>query len=305
MTEIDSGSSWHGYPKVWTLGHSSIDGIMDGEVCVEEKVDGSQTSFGIFGGRIRFKSKNQELDVAATGHGMFEQGVAAVLDMAERGALVDGWTYRAEYLRAPRHNTLAYERAPRGHFVLFDVSIGHHKYLDPADRAEHAERLGIDAVPIIERGRVTPDDVREFLNQDSFLGGAKVEGVVLKDHGRFDPRTGWPLFGKYVSEAFKEKNKAGHAQGKRSDAIALIAETYRSEARWTKAVQSMRDDGVLSNDPRDIGELMKRVQCDLEAEEREAIAAALYREFRKPIIRRSIAGLAEWYKDRLMVGSFR
>jgi hypothetical protein len=35
-------NSWHSYPSIFTLGHSAISDLLDGPVCVEEKVDGSQ-----------------------------------------------------------------------------------------------------------------------------------------------------------------------------------------------------------------------------------------------------------------------
>lgn len=36
------------YPKIYNMGHAAIAELLLGEVTVEEKVDGSQISFGIF-----------------------------------------------------------------------------------------------------------------------------------------------------------------------------------------------------------------------------------------------------------------
>ena len=36
------------YPKIYSLGHAAILDLLDGRVIVEEKVDGSQFSFGLF-----------------------------------------------------------------------------------------------------------------------------------------------------------------------------------------------------------------------------------------------------------------
>jgi len=35
-------NSWHSYPKIYALGHAAIIELLDGEISVEEKVDGSQ-----------------------------------------------------------------------------------------------------------------------------------------------------------------------------------------------------------------------------------------------------------------------
>src|SRR5712672_2755316 len=43
-----SSSSWHSYPSIYNLGHKAIQDLLTGPVLVEEKVDGSQFSFGIF-----------------------------------------------------------------------------------------------------------------------------------------------------------------------------------------------------------------------------------------------------------------
>ena len=58
--------SWHSYPKVWNLGHPSVDEIFKDDVIVEEKVDGSQFSFGRFQyedgeTRLRIRSKGCEM----------------------------------------------------------------------------------------------------------------------------------------------------------------------------------------------------------------------------------------------------
>ena len=52
--------SWNSYPKVYALGHPATKDIFSGEVLVEEKIDGSQFSFGVIDGVLRTRSKSCE-----------------------------------------------------------------------------------------------------------------------------------------------------------------------------------------------------------------------------------------------------
>jgi hypothetical protein len=41
-------TSWHSYPKLYAMGHRAIADLLLDDVIVQEKVDGSQFSFGLF-----------------------------------------------------------------------------------------------------------------------------------------------------------------------------------------------------------------------------------------------------------------
>ena len=54
----------HSYPNVYQLGHKLVSNVLDGYVLVQEKIDGSQISFGIDNlGDLRIRSKNKEIDI--------------------------------------------------------------------------------------------------------------------------------------------------------------------------------------------------------------------------------------------------
>ena len=55
-------TSWHSYPSIFALGHSALAELTLGPVVVEEKVDGSQFSFGRFEGVLRVRSKGKEME---------------------------------------------------------------------------------------------------------------------------------------------------------------------------------------------------------------------------------------------------
>ena len=194
----------HSYPSIYNLGHAAIADLLNGPVLVEEKIDGSQISFGLDGdGNVQLRSKGAQINVIAP-EGMFAEAVKTV--QALKPKLTPGLTYRGEYLRSPKHNALAYDRIPAQHIILFDVNPGLEQYLTSDEKCEIAAALGLECVAELFRGIV--EDVNQFralLDTQSVLGGQKIEGVVIKPIG-YDQfgRDKKCLMGKFVSEAFRE-----------------------------------------------------------------------------------------------------
>lgn len=299
-------NSWHSYPSIYALGHRAIKDLLLNDVLVEEKIDGSQFSFGIGGdGEIHVRSKEALLHPDAP-EKMFERAVSSVKERAS--LLRPGWTYRAEYLAKPKHNALAYDRIPRGHLIVFDINTDHEEYLPYEEKALAAERIGLETVPRIYEGRVDGiASFRAFLERQSILGGQKIEGVVVKPVGYALFGVGKKcLLGKFVSEAFKEV-QAGEWKGSNpgpTDIVDRIASDLHASARWQKAVLHLRERGVLEGSPRDIGALIKEVPLDIEKECADEIRARLY-AWAWPQIRRKVThGLPEWYKDELLKSQF-
>ena len=295
--------SWHSYPSTFALGHKAMTELLLDPVVVEEKVDGSQFSFGLFPEGLRCRSKGAQLNLIAP-EKMFERAIATVQRLEPM--LRIGWTYRGEYLAKPKHNALAYDRVPEQHVILFDINPAHEEYLSWDVKAEEAARLGLEVVPRLFEGMLTDIlMVREMLSRVSVLGGQQIEGVVIKNYSRFglDKKA---LIGKYVSEAFKEVHAAEWkaANPNSADIVQSLIGAFRTPARWAKAVQHLREAGTLEDSPRDIGLLMKAVPDDIAAELEEEIKARLY-AWAWPKIRRGVcSGMAEWYKDELLKRQF-
>jgi hypothetical protein len=289
--------SYTSYPKVWALGHSGIKELLFDEVIVEEKIDGSQFSFGRFDGVLHCKSKGAEINIEYP-----EKMFSNAVDVVKKLDLTDGFTYRAEYLKTPKHNVLAYDRIPKDHLIVFDISIGMEEYLVPETKLSEANRLGLECVPVLFKGSIeNPASIVELLNTTSVLGGQKVEGIVIKNYRRFgiDKKI---LIGKYVSEAFKEVHGAEwkEANPTKNDVIAHLIASYKTPARWNKAIQHLKEAGKLTQSPKDIGALIREVQDDIEAEEKEEIKNKLYANAIQHIKRGVVGGLPEFYKEYLM-----
>lgn len=291
------------YGSIYALGHPAIADLMDGDVVVEEKVDGSQFSFGMIDGELAARSKGKDLVMDAP-EKMFLRAVETARELAPR--LMPGWVYRGEYLQSPKHNTLAYGRVPKGHVILFDVMVGPSKYLSPVEKQLEANRLGLEVVPIFSAGPLRSlEALQEWCQRESCLGAVPMEGVVLKNYSRFtvDKK---PMMGKYVREEFKEAHAKEwkSANPTRADVVDGLIAGLKTDARWRKSVQHLRETGALTGTPKDIGALLKEVQADILKECEGQIRDALFAHAWPKIARGVIAGLPQWYKDEIAESAF-
>lgn len=297
------------YPTIFNLGHRAISDIFQEPVLIQEKVDGSQFSFGrirehgAMADTVYFRSKGA--NVLPEAPGMFKPAVEAVLEVSTR--LLPEHTYRGEFLSKPKHNALAYDRIPTNYIIIYDIQAPDGEFLNVELVLAEAHKLGFEVVPHIYSGLVENlDQFTGYLEAASILGGQKIEGVVVKNYHRFgvDKK---PLFGKFVSQAYKEvhsKEWKNQNPGGR-DIIEMLASIYRSETRWHKAIQHLRDAGELDMSPRDIGKLIAEVQKDVEKECKEEIMERLWAWGWKGKLQRKVgAGLAEWYKEWLLKQAF-
>lgn len=296
----------HSYPKVWPLRHPNVAEIMNRNVLVEEKVDGSQFSFGVKDGKLACRSKGQEVNLESADK-LFAPAVNTAKELFGAGKLHEGYTYRCETLAKPKHNTIAYGRVPTGNIVLFDVDTGFNAMLDRDDKEAVAAELGIEVVPVLHRGPIASLDVlRDLMNRVSFLGTAVIEGVVIKDYARFLPESGHFMCAKIVSEDFKATHAKTWREGNPtpSDIRDFIADKCRSDLQWNKAVQHLAEQGLLRNAPEDIGRLIEECKKDTLEEQKAIILDELWKWAAPHVARKCVSGLPEWYKTLLAKKAF-
>lgn len=295
------------FPKIFTIGQDYIKDIFENNVEVTEKIDGSQFNFGKINGVFYMRSKGKQIFEEAP-EKMFKEGIEYGLSIKDR--IPDNTIFYTEYLQKEKHNVLKYNRIPLNHLILFGISGGTGEIFikDYSQLKHYAEFLNIDVVPLLFEGKVSSIDfLLELLETESMLGGTKIEGVVVKNYsnpfiigGRVIP----VMMGKFVSERFKEvhkdwsKNHAGKGKWQQ------FVESYRTEARWLKSIQHLKDSNKLENSPRDIGILIKTIKEDIVEEEKENIKNFLWKEFGDQLLRSSVSGFPEWYKKYLAEKSF-
>lgn len=296
-------TSWTSYPKIFQFGHGAVKEVSTARVLVEEKIDGSQFSFGHIEGRLRIKSHHQDISDIVGEYGLFTEAIAYVRSLYESGKLHPEWTYRGEVLQKPCHNRLLYERVPKHNIVGFDVCTGPEVYLEYVEKCAEFKRMDLETVPYYYYGTLpNVDTIETFLGRTPLLGGKHIEGVVFKAYGRYgeDKKT---LMAKYVHPAFRE-TKVGEEYTKSVDFLQGMIDTYRSEARWDKAIQRLKEQGKLTDEPKDIGPLIGAITKDIEEECGDDIKRRMWKRYWPHVARGCTGGFAEYYKRKLMKGAF-
>jgi len=296
------------YPKVYAIGHKALKDadVFNGDVVVQEKIDGSQFSFGAIGGEIVCRSKNVMIDLDDAG--MFGKAVQTVLDVSH--SLVPGWTYRAEFVSKPKHNTLVYDHVPPGYLIGYDVETSEPSVFLTQKSAKQAfGLLDLSYVPVYYEGpgdNVGLDMLEMWAAKGKpVLGGEFMEGLVIKNYSAFT-RDGKVAMAKYVQEKFKERHAGDWKKRNpnRADVVQMLIDAYSDPARYGKARQHLEEQGVIAGEPSDIGPLMKEFSQDLLAECQDEIKDVLFSHFWKQIQRGASRGLPQWYKDELAKSQF-
>ena len=289
------------YPKVYQLGHRAIKDLFLDEISVEEKIDGSQFSFGVTPNEngdlvLKCRSHHQQINLEEVPK-MFAKAVGTAIGLEP--VLHAGWTYRCECLDKPKHNVLAYDRVPKGNLIIFDIERGEQDFLTPEERDIEAARINLESVPVFYKGKLHKyEDVLELIEEKSVLGGQQVEGLVFKNHKRFSDHDGKIMVGKFVRESFKELHSKEYKVAAKHIA-EQIGESLNTEARWLKAIQHMKEDGPLTDSPKDIGPLLHAINDDVLEECVEDIKERLLKYHWRIICRTMTRGFPQWYKNQL------
>lgn len=289
------------YNHIFTLGARGTENILDDYVVVQEKVDGSQFRWGIDEyGEFVVASKSVPINPDCP-PGMFKEATDHVRSIYNtKGAWRNVFLY-GEVLQRPRHNVLKYNEVPTNHIVLFDVYDARDGTYKPKQLQYYAEWWGVDSIPVLCDGsKLTYEQLEDMLERESYLGGQKIEGVVIKNYNQkiFMNNAMHYLYAKLVRQEFKE-----HVQGRREstpkETIDSMVQGYRTEARWKKAMIHLDEQGLLLHEPKDIGPLIKEVLNDIDSE-KEDITDFVMKRVMSMIHKEATKGFPEWYKRQLM-----
>jgi hypothetical protein len=154
----------------------------------------------------------------------------------------------------------------------------------------------------------SPEHVLEIVKGDSYLGGQQREGVVVKRRVDFELYGVMQhiMGGKYVTEAFKEVHHKDWAKLNTSKGgLEVLKGSIRTEARWNKAIQHLRDNGTFGGTVKDIGNLIKEVQNDLLEEEKDNLKDQLWKIYGSDVLKSATTGLVDWYKEKIVLGEFQ
>lgn len=306
------------YTKILTLGSSMTENALAGDIIIQEKIDGSQFSFGLNEDKqLVFRSKSVAMYIDNFSQ-MFQEGIQYVTSIEKliKERFESDTYFYCEYLRQPVHNTLKYEKIPKNHLILFDI-LSKGAWAKRNDLEAAAVILGIDVIPELwkgnlgkylreknEKGYSTPGDFFKRMTETviSCLGNEIIEGVVIKNYEQTILLGGhvFPLFTKFVREGFKERNDLNWKTGSRKGKTEEYISSFQNENRWKKALFYLRDKGLLQNHPKDLALLIPRVKEDIIEEEKENIKNFFYNTYKDEIVRTATRGLPEWYKLHLL-----
>jgi hypothetical protein len=299
------------FQKIYALGHREVTNLWAGEVEITEKIDGSQFRMWRDGAEEsvwHYGTKRTELQVVDGGCSdkLFNPVVRHMegIDKTKIPSSIDA--IFGETLAKPRHNTLKYNVVPKGHLALWGGYDGSNdRWLTHEQLRLLAHDLCVDVVPLVGTHTsgipLSCEDLDKLLEQESFLGGPFIEGLVFKNYTQ-DNQIGDEyipfLAGKFVSEKFKEQHVKNWKP--KGNAVEDFMQSFATEARWNKAIQHLRDDGALEYTPRDIGALMKEIHKDIDEEEVDTIKDWFYNHYIKRIKRTAGYGFPEFYKRWLV-----
>ncbi|MDO8519871.1 MAG: RNA ligase family protein [Deltaproteobacteria bacterium] len=292
------------FPKIFEIGHYAIANLFQGEVEITEKIDGSQFSFGVtLEGELTVRSKGKELffdnpeKLFALAIGWVQSNRELILKTCQPGTFVYG-----EFLRVPKHNVLSYARVPKDNIMVFGVREKMNLISDYEKIAQTAQVLGLEAVPLIGRAVVSSfEDLKKYFTRESILGGTILEGIVVKNYRQYCTLSdfNWISMGKFVREEFKETLAEEWGKISGLNWFDELKKTLKTEARWQKAVQHLRDEGNLTETAQDIGKLMAEIERDFSEEEKVRIKEILWKHQAPEILRYLKRGFPEWYKEWL------
>lgn len=200
--------SFRKYPKIHRLGKEETEGILEGVVHIEEKIDGANASIWFDNGEIQCGSRTQKLTAGFNGFVDFVKShptLPKLFEMYPNIRLYGEWLVR---------HTIAYKETAYKQFYLFDVTTRtENSESDPEGREEFWSRAAVFQLAA-DYNLPTPCYHGEFLNPTPeeikrFVGlsllGERGEGVVLKNP-TFRDKFGNHNYAKIVTESFKEDN---------------------------------------------------------------------------------------------------
>ena len=166
-------------------------------------------------------------------------------------------------------HTIVYPQDKYQNAYFYDVyDTETEQYLKQDKVKDIVARLGLTYVPVFYAGEFQSwEHIRQFVGRTD-LGGEHGEGVVVKNMTRInDPNTRLPFYTKIVGEKFQERKSSGKPRvtnyEKMEERARLqdLTETVVTEARVTKLVHKMVDEGIIpeSWDEHDMSTIARNI----------------------------------------------
>lgn len=252
------------YQHIERLGHRAVQGILDGDVVVQEKIDGANLTVAYKGDDLVVGSRSKAVGSDKTNCTGFRGAVEYCLMHDGIREAAKAWILRGEWL--VRHS-IVYPVEAMDKFYVFDCQTYDGGYVSPDAYAPHLSRFGVLMVPEVYRGAdVSAEKVSELAVGNSLLAPAcPREGVVVKRYG-WTNEFGGVVWAKVVSADFREKNSLHFQPTKRDGDELHVASRYVTQDLVLKTIHKVEDQrGEVS--VRNMAEILDRVYYDIVREE--------------------------------------
>lgn len=256
------------YEKIHRLGKDEVDGILDGEVLVQEKIDGANTSIWMENDKPHFASRNQEII----------SGFNGFVDYINAGTEIRKLLYDYSSLRLYGEwlvpHTVQYNKDCYKHWYMYDIfDTNKEAYLHP----EYTFALASEYLILTPRqfGKFinpTEEQLKEFVGQSALA--SKGEGIVIKNHN-FINRWGNRVYAKMVRQEFLEDNAiAFNSNSKASEAYneMYIINKWMTKARVDKIMAKLQPEINERLDMKHIPRIINTAYYDMITEEAWEIA---------------------------------
>ena len=194
------------YQHVSRLTNDETEGLLDGDVIVQTKIDGANLTIAhdSFKGHI-IASHNNAKSVGGEPKNGFRGAVEYCLGHSGLMTLSEQYILRGEWL--VRHS-MNYPKEYMQHFYVFDVQrYKDHSYLHPDEYIPLLIKYGIKYIPVLTRlSNPTMDELAKLAEGPDEFGAEQKEGIVIKRFN-FTNKYGRTQWGKIVNEGFQLKNK--------------------------------------------------------------------------------------------------
>lgn len=259
------------YEKIHRLGKEEVEGILEGTVYLQEKIDGANTSIWADNSTIRLASRNQEITSGFNGF------IDYIYDSPQgdgiRRLLCEYPDYRlyGEWLvkHTVQYNDIAYK-----HFYLFDIWDNQkEEYLEPLNVSHLAVSFGIEKPWMMDYiNSPALEQIIEYVGKSAI--GDRGEGVVIKNP-HFTNRWGNKCHAKLVTNNFMEENAlvfGGNNKHAENYNELYIIQKYLNRARVEKICNKIHSEIDEKLDLKHIPRITNTVFYDMITEEAWEIA---------------------------------
>jgi len=237
------------YTKIHSIGSPEIEELLKVSdiATVQAKLDGAnaRTIYDIENDKLVFGSRAKELPKDTNPNTWWFIRAMNKAFAEYKDEFVPNIQYTSESMQP---HTITYDNIPDTvGYDCIDLITG--EYLDWKESKKLFEAIGIPFIHIyVEKSanEITIEELEKYIKTPIYHKQQE-EGVVVKVYSRKN-KYGSPLFGKLVTDDFKEKNKAvfgenGQPKKQQPENEVKIADTYLTPARFIKALQHFEDDG--------------------------------------------------------------